>query len=275
MPYRHAHYWLLALFPLIVISFWPGYFGHISSARPAQHAHGMTATLWLALLTVQSWAAHKRYLAWHRAAGLAVFAVVPLFAAAGVYAIRDMSAEMSAGSPFESFSAPALAPDDVSSIVAFVGFVAAALAARRRTGRHAAWMIATALLVLPPLTTRLVQVLARLAGAPSPSLWISFLIGISVTIGAALICATRRPADARPFLVLIAVAIAQIASYQLLGQSAGWRAALATFGASPPLPSALAAAALSLATLVLAWRSVPPRKRAAAGRGVVAEPVAS
>ena len=29
MPYRHAHYWLLALFPLIVISFWPGYFGHI------------------------------------------------------------------------------------------------------------------------------------------------------------------------------------------------------------------------------------------------------
>ena len=111
----------------------------------------MTATLWLALLTVQSWAAHKRYLAWHRAAVLAVFA------AAGVYAIRDMSAEMSAGSPFESFSAPALAPDDVSSIVAFVGFVAAALAARRRTGRHAAWMIATALLVLPPLTTRLVQ----------------------------------------------------------------------------------------------------------------------
>lgn len=275
MPYRHAHYWLLALFPLVVISFWPGYFGHISSARPAQHAHGITASLWLGLLTVQSWAAHRRRLAWHRAAGLAVFGIVPLFAAAGVYAIRDMSAEMSAGSPFESFSAPALAPDDVSSIIAFVGFVAAALAARRRTGRHAAWMIATALLVLPPLTTRLVQVLARVGGAPSPSLWVSFLIGISVTIGGALILARQRPADARPFLVLVALAVAQIASYQLLGQSAAWRATLAAFGASPPLPSALAAAALSLATLVLAWRSVPPRKRVAASRGTVAEAVAS
>jgi len=275
MPYRHAHYWLLALFPLIVISFWPGYFGHILSARPAQHAHGMTATLWLALLMVQSWAAQKRHLAWHKTTGLAVFAIVPLFAAAGVYAIRDMSAEMSAGSPFESFSAPALAPDDVSSVIAFVGFVAAALATRRRTGRHAAWMIATALLVLPPLTTRLVQVLARFVGAPSPSLWVSFLIGVSVTIGAALLLAKQRPADARPFLVLVALAIAQLASYQLLGQSAGWRAALAAFGASPPLPGALAAAALSLATLVLAWRSVPPRKHVGTGRGTVAEAVAS
>jgi hypothetical protein len=275
MPYRHAHYWLLALFPLIVISFWPGYFGHILTARPAQHAHGMAASLWLALLMVQSWAAHKRRLAWHRAAGLAVFAVVPLFAAAGVYGIRDMSAEMSAGSPFESFSAPALAPDDVSSVIAFVGFVAAALAARRRTGRHAAWMIATALLVLPPLTTRLVQVLARFVGAPSPSLWVSFLIGEGVTIGAALILARQRPAEAKPFLVLVGIIVAQIAAYQLLGQNAGWRAALAAFGASPPLPSALAAGALSLATLILAWRSVPPRKRASAGRGGALEAVAS
>ena len=275
MPYRHAHFWLLALFPLILVSFWPGYFGHILSARPAQHAHGMTASLWLVLLMVQSWAAHGRHLAWHKAAGLTVFAVVPAFAAAGVYAIRDMSAQMSAGSPFESFSAPALAPDDVSSVVAFVGFVAAALAARRRTGRHAAWMVATALLVLPPLTTRLVQVLARFIGAPSPSLWVSFLVAQSLTIGAALILAKRRPADAKPFLVLVALIALQTICYQLLGQSAGWRAMLAAFGASPPLPSALAAALLSLATLILAWRSVPPRRRAATRTGAVAEVIAS
>jgi hypothetical protein len=259
MPFRYAHYWLLALFPLIVISFWPGYFGHLANARMAQHAHGMTATAWLALLMVQIWSAHRRHFAWHRATGLAVFVIVPLFAAAAIYGVRDMAAEMNAGSPFEAFAAPALAPDDLSSIVALVAFVAAALAARRRVGRHAAWMLATALLVLPPMTTRLIQVVVRLVGAQPPSLWISFVLGQSVTIGVALVLAWRRPTDARPFLVLTVLTLAQIASYPLLGPSAAWRAGLGAFGSSSPLPSAIAAAALALATLVLAWRSVPSK----------------
>ncbi len=266
MPYRHAHYWLLALFPLIVIAFWPGYFGQLGSARLAQHAHGISATAWLALLTVQSWSAHSRHLNWHRASGMAVFAIVPLFAAAGLYGVRDMAAEMSAGSPFEAFATPALAPDDLMSIATLVGFVAAAIAARRRVARHAAWMLATALLVLPPMTTRLVQVGAHFAGLPSPSLWISFLIGEGVTVAAALLLARGRRSEAKPFLVLTMMTLVQIASYPLLGQSVGWRAMLAAYGASAPGPSALTGAVLALATLLLAWRSVPPRRQGTPGR---------
>jgi hypothetical protein len=261
MPYRHAHYWLLAVFPLIVISFWPGYFGHIASARLAQHAHGITATAWLALLTIQSWSAHRKHFTWHRMSGLAVFVVVPLFAAAGVYGVRDMAAEMNAGSPFEAFAAPSLAPDDFTSIVALVGFVAAALATRRRVGRHAAWMLATALLVLPPLTTRLIQVLARVAALEPPSLWVSFMLGTFATIAAALIMTRARRGEAAPFWVLTTLSLAQIASYPLLGQSAKWRAILAAFGNTPPLPSALAAGGLSLAVLIFAWRLVPARRQ--------------
>lgn len=275
MPYRHAHYWLLALFPLIVVSFWPGYFGHLTTARLAQHAHGMTATAWLALLMVQSWSAHAKRLAWHRAAGLAVFVVVPLFAAAGTYGVRDMAAEMSAGSPFEAFAAPALAPDDLSSIVALVGFVAAALATRRQVRRHGAWMLATALLVLPPMVTRLIQVLARLTGLESPSLWASFVLGQSLTIGAALLLARSRRGDAQPFLVLTLLFLVQIASYVVLGPSTGWRALLAAFGASPAWPGTVAAAALALGTLILAWRRVPARGRTAPGQRVVLEPAKS
>lgn len=273
MPYRHAHYWLLALFPLIVLSFWPGYFGQLATARAAQHAHGITATLWLLLLTVQSWWAHAKRFAWHRASGLAVFAVVPLFAAAGMLGVRDMAARMNAGAPFETAFAPAVAPDDLSSIVALVGFVAAALATRRRVGRHAAWMLATALLVLPPVTGRLVQVLAQFAGLESPSFWTSFVIGQSVSIAAALLLASRRRAEARPFVVLTAVFVAHLAAYQLLGSNPGWRAMLAAFGASPPLPSAGAVGVLALATLVLAWRRVPARSRAVARRPSTLEPV--
>jgi hypothetical protein len=259
MPYRHAHYWLLALFPLIVVAFWPGYFGDLRGARLAQHAHGLTALAWLALLTVQSWSVHRRRFGWHRAAGLAVFGVVPLFAAAGIYAVHDMAAEMKAGSPFAAFAAPALAPDDLSSIVALVGFVAAALAARRRVARHAAWMLATALLVLPPMTTRLIQVVTRAVGVPPPSFWVSFVLGQGVTIALALLLAQRRPSEAKPFLVLVALTLAQLAAFRALGTDAGWRAALATFASGSPLPGVLAAAVLSLGLLLLAWRSVPRR----------------
>lgn len=263
MPYRHAHLWLLALFPLIVIAFWPNYFGDLGGARAAQHAHGITATLWLALLMGQSWSAHARRLAWHRASGMAVFASVPLFAGAGVWGVHDMAVRMAAGRPFEAAFGAALAPDDLVSIAALVGFVAAALAARRRVGRHSAWMLVTALLVLPPVTARLVQVAARTAGLEAPSMGMSFLVAHVVTIAVALVVAERRRADARPFLILVGLSLFKMASYPLLGSDDGWRAMLAAYSRSDPLPSVAAAAALSLAVLVWAWRTVPPRPRKA------------
>ena len=91
MPYRHAHWWLSALFPLIGVAFWPGYWGRLGTAPFALHAHGLTATAWLLLLTVQSWSIHARKPAWHRATGLATFVVLPMFAAAGPLALQGMA----------------------------------------------------------------------------------------------------------------------------------------------------------------------------------------
>jgi hypothetical protein len=87
------------------------------------------------------------------------------------------------------------------------------------------------------------------------------VLGQSLTIAAALVLARGRRGDAKPFLVLALLFLAQIAGYVLLWSSAGWRAMLAAFGASPALPGASAAAALALGTLILAWRRVPPRAR--------------
>lgn len=259
MPYRHAHYWLIALFPIIVLAFWPLYFSDIAGARPAQHAHAVTATAWLLLLVTQSWAAHHRQLAWHRAAGLALFAIVPLFAAAGTYAIWDMTVQMNNGHPFESFAAPALVQHDLSSIVALVGFVAAALVARRRMGRHAAWMISTALLVLAPITTRLIQLIPGLMGIKPPTFWMTYLFGQLITVALAIVVARLRPADARPFLVLIGLVALQIVAYRLLIHNQPWRMMLAGFGAGSPLPASLGMGVASLAALLLAWRAVPAK----------------
>ena len=52
MPYRHAHLYVLCLFPLAGLAFWPGYLGQFAASPPEVHVHGATASLWLILLTI-------------------------------------------------------------------------------------------------------------------------------------------------------------------------------------------------------------------------------
>ena len=48
MPYRHAHWWVLALATLIVFAFWPSYFSPAARVTPALHAHAAAAVLTVA-----------------------------------------------------------------------------------------------------------------------------------------------------------------------------------------------------------------------------------
>ena len=84
MPYRHAHWYLLLLFPLTGLAFWPNYFGKLGDSPYAFHVHGVTASLWIVLLAFQSWAIHRRRNHLHRSAGLASLALFPLFVAGAI-----------------------------------------------------------------------------------------------------------------------------------------------------------------------------------------------
>ena len=96
MPYRHAHFYLLLLFPLAALAFWPNYFSIVRSAPFALHAHGVTAASWIALLAFQSWSIHRRRNALHRATGLAGLALFPFFVAGGLLVIQTMAAKVAA-----------------------------------------------------------------------------------------------------------------------------------------------------------------------------------
>jgi len=92
MPFTSAHHWLLPLFPLILLAFWPGYFGRLGGAPFALHVHGLSATLWIGLVTLQGWTIGRRRIAQHRFAGRLVLLAVPLFAAGALLAMQGMAA---------------------------------------------------------------------------------------------------------------------------------------------------------------------------------------
>ncbi|MEG8040217.1 hypothetical protein QP166_13005 [Sphingomonas sp. LR60] len=108
------------------------------------------------LLTLQSWSIHQRRTEWHRTAGLATFVVLPLFAAAGPLALQGMARLWRTNAdPFHMAFGSQLVVADIIAGPTVVLLVVYAFAHRREMERHAAAMLATALLVLPPIIGRL------------------------------------------------------------------------------------------------------------------------
>ena len=260
MPYRRAWWAVLALAPLVLLAFWPAYFGRLPSAPFAFHAHGMTAVLWLSLVGLQGWSAHRTDRALHRRAGQAVFAAVPLFAGAAVLVLHSMATKFALKSdPFYAALGARLALHDIISTTALVALVCTALARRRQIAVHAACMLSTAILVLPPIIVRL----------PIPRFFHS---GELIALTLALVAAWVEPRGRGPFLVVAGLQVVHILVFETLAASAPWERIVTAFSALPVAPFALAAMAAALAALVLAWRRVPPRRSPVRPSRATAEP---
>lgn len=259
MPYRHAHLWLLALFPLIMLAFWPGYFGQFGTVPFALHAHGITAAGWLVLLTVQSWSIHARRAVWHRTAGLATFVILPLFAAAGPLALQGMAMLWrDHADPFHSAFGARLVVADMVAGPSVVLMVVYAFYRRRQVTTHAAAMLATALLVLPPVIGRLFP---AVPGFPHDG-WAgfggfraAFQLAEAITLALALWLASRKP-SARIAFGFAAVATAmQMLGFETLGRTAFWNRWVVTLTDIPPAPMSLAAGIAALTLLWWAWKA--------------------
>lgn len=262
MPYRHAHRWLLALFPLIGVAFWPGYLGQFRTAPFALHAHGMTATAWLVLLTAQSWSIHARRAAWHRRAGLATFMVLPLFAAAGPLALQGMATLWrSNADPFHAAFGARLVVADMVAGPAVVIMVVYAFRHRRQVTVHAAAMLATALLVLPPVIGRLFP---GFPGFPHGG-WAgfagfraAFLLAEAITLLIALWLATRSRAARVGFGFAAAATALQMIGFETVGGSTPWQRWVTILTDLPTAPMALAAGGVTAALLWWAWKAPLP-----------------
>lgn len=155
MPYRRAHWFIAALFPLIALAFYPQYFRTFSTSSAAFHLHGLSAMTWLAALALQSWAIHGGHRELHRAAGKAALIIFPLFFASFFLIMHSMAAKYVAGDLFYARFGPRLGVLDLIGGVGVGVFVYLGVRNRRRVHDHSAWLLGTLIFLLSPIFGRL------------------------------------------------------------------------------------------------------------------------
>jgi hypothetical protein len=242
MPNRHAHWYVLALFPLIALAFWPSYLSQFSAAPAQFHAHGITAALWLTLLVAQSWTIHGDQRRLHRTLGMASLGLFPLFLMGGVGIFFGMAERYVAGSPFQAMYAPRLAWLDFVGVGGFAYFYYEALRNRRKVHLHSRYMLATAIFLLPPIFGRLTAIPLGVTGPEDfAKLGAGFQFANGVTAAIAFALAYWSGKHGRPFTIAGILTLVGAFLYQTIGGMAAWEALYARVVELPVGPFAFAA----------------------------------
>jgi hypothetical protein len=269
MPYRHAHFYILALFPFAGFAFWQSYLSQLSTASIEFHMHGITATLWLLLLVAQSWTIHGGRRQAHRALGTASLALFPLFLAGGVGIFVGMAERFVQGSPFHAMYAPRLAWLDVVGVAGFAYFYYEALRQRRKVHAHARYLLATVFFLLPPIFGRLASVLPPLSVAGPEDFWklgIGFQLANGLTAALAFGLALRSGKHGRPFYLGGILTLVAAFLYQTIGGMAWWQA---LYARAADLPAAPLALAVGLGGVLIGYAGWVAGRRAAPPQGAV------
>jgi len=265
MPYRHAHWYILALFPLAGLAFWQGYLSQFATASARFHAHGMTATLWLALLAAQSWTIHHGKRPTHRTIGMLSLVLFPLFLMGGIGIFLGMADRFAAGSPFHVMYAPRLVWLDIVGVSGFAYFYYEALRQRRKVHLHSRYLLATAIFLLPPIFGRLMAIPLGVTGPEDfGKLGTGFQIANAITAAIAFGLAIRSGKHGRPWALAGILTILAALLYQTVGGLPAWRMLYADAGNLPAAPFALAAGLAGIAIGYAGWM-VGRRPTAGAG----------
>jgi len=253
MPYRHAHWYLLSLFPLAGVAFWPGYVSKFADSPAAFHVHGITASLWIALVAFQSWSIHHRRNALHRSVGLGSFALFPFFVAGGMLVIHSIAGKFAAAAdPFSAMYGARLGFMDALSTLTILYLFFMALKWRRKVHLHARYMIAPLLFLLSPILGRIPPALS--SGEPSLepfAIAVQLSNGIAFTVAAILYL--RAPKHGRPFLIVGGIVAVQSLGFLTLGRTAAWELLFAAIAALPVSAVASLGLAAGLAAIWAGW----------------------
>ena len=263
MPYRHAHWYLLGLFPLAALAFWTSYLSQVRTAAAEFHMHGITATLWLILLVVQSWTIRQDRRPLHRTIGLASLALFPLFLIGGTGIFFGMAERYVEGAPFQAMYAPRLAWLDFVGVGGFAYCYYEALRQRRKVHLHSGYMLATVIFLLPPILGRLTAIPLGVRGPEDfARLATGFNAANVLTAAIAFIIAYRRGKYGRPFYIAGILILLSAILFQTIGNMPAWENFYAGVANWPRAPFALAAGLAGVLIAYAGWiagkRTVPP-----------------
>ena len=263
MPYRHAHWYLLSLFPLAGLAFWPSYLSQFRSASIEFHMHGITATLWLILLVAQSWLIQSDRRQLHRTLGTASLILFPLFLMGGTGIFFGMAQRYVEGSPFQAMYAPRLAWLDFVGVGGFAYFFYEALRLRRKVHLHSGYMLATVIFLLPPIVGRLTAIPLGVTGPEDfARLETGFQAANGLTALFAFFIAYRRGKHGRPFALAGALILLSDLLFGTVGATEAWESFYAGVASWPRAPFAMAAGIAGILIGYAGWmagkRTVPP-----------------
>lgn len=254
MPYRHAHWWILALFPLILLAFYPNYFATFRSASWEFHAHGATAAAWLLMLAAQSFTIHRGNRAAHRAVGPAVLLLYPLFMAGGAGIFFGMADRYAAGSPFHAMYAPNLTWFDIGGVGMVSYFVYEGLKNCRNVGLHSSYMLATTIALLPPIFGRLMGIPLGVRGpAEFDRLGAGFHIANLLVAAIALFIGWRAGRNGRPWIIAGLTTLTMSVLFEVPGETAAWERLYASLAPLPSGPFVVLAGICGIGIAAAGW----------------------
>jgi hypothetical protein len=262
MPFRNAHWFILSLFPLAALAFWPQYLSALPTSPLSYHLHGATASLWLLLLAVQSWSIHHDRRAFHRVNGLVSLALFPLFLAGGAGIFIGMAERyVASASPFYEIWPPRLAWLDFVAIAGMAWFYYMALKHRRRVGTHASYLLATAIFLLPPILGRLAPIPLGIDFSQPGAfeqLGTGFHLGNVLTALISFAIAARSGRNGKPFVIAGVLSLLASLLFEFPGATETWSALYRNAALIPLLPMVASA---TIAGAVVGWAGWVAGKR--------------
>ena len=273
MPYRSAPYWVLFVIAVIAAGFWPSYFAVWGSVPWQFHAHGVAASVWVAMVAAQSWTAHHRRLPLHRAVGKSSLLLFP-FLIAGLAAIIDVTAKLYvAGDPVRTMFGGQFLIGLALAIAAYVCLYYRALKYRRKVWIHSGYMLATPLILFESPFSRLMDraLVATGVHEPGPDFIMPSILW-SMALELAFVAAVwlRYREKAAPFLVAAGFIVAQMLTMGLMTDSALLGTLLAALGR---LPSAAVVAAGFAVGALTGWAGWNAGRRTPLPLAEAAQPV--
>lgn len=148
MPYRHAHWWVLACLGVILLGFWPSYWSVVSTSPWPFHLHGIVATVWVVMVAAQVWSAHNKKWPLHRATGQSSLYLFP-FLIMGLTGIGMRNAQRFAegDGPFLELYGDAFLIGTLVAVAAYVTLFYRAMKYRRKVWSHSAYLLGTPMIL--------------------------------------------------------------------------------------------------------------------------------
>ena len=263
MPYPRAHYYVLLVIAVTVGGFWESYFSTFAQGPWQFHAHGVAASLWIALVATQSWTAHRKQFTWHAWAGKGSLLLFP-FLIAGLAAIIDLTAKgfVAGEGATRALFGGSFLNGLLLAIAAYILLYYRALKNRRKVWLHSGYMLATPLVLWEsPFSRLLIEFVPGLgiAGPQDfPHIIESIMWAMASAVAFCLFVRWRVGEKARPFVVTALFITAQMVAMGLLGDLQIVRSTLTAVG---QLPSSFIVASGFAAGALTSWAGWHAGKR--------------